>query len=634
MDVFVSSIDWGDQLVASVWWVLRAWAASAAGALVVSVMLMRYTQWGQRFWRVTGGFFTGRPSVRVWAVLAVLLLSVVTSVRLAVLMSYYNNDLFSALQAAFQGASAHDDAKRDSGIHGFWVAIAVFCVLATITVVRIVVDTYVTQRFIIAWRVWLTDRLCADWLSDDVYYRGQVAGHTVDNPDQRIQQDIDVLTTGVGASTNVPTYYSQSMLPFGALNSAISVTSFAVILWGLSGTVTVFDIGFPKALFWIVIVYVLLASAITFRIGRPLIALSYRNEQTNAAFRYAMIRVRDAAEAVAFLNGARAERRRLDGAFGAVIANYRRYLARTLRLIGWNYSVTQAIAPLPFLIQAPRLFAGTVTLGDVMQSGTAFGKIESGLSFFRNAYSQFASYDATIVRLDGLMQDNARARQLPTLASAPSVDGLVRLEGVEVRSLSGKRLVDALSLQLGPGDWLVVTGRSGVGKTTLLRGLAGLWPAVGGRWHRPDGLYETMFISQLLYMPLGELRSVVCYPHSVGDFDDERLRTVLSQVLLDQLDDRLDEEGDWSKVLSPGEQQRISFARVLLTRPKVLVLDEATSALDEGLERALYRTLRAELPNLVVMSVSHHGAARQHHQQQLELLGDGAWRLHPVDASN
>ena len=232
------------------------------------------------------------------------------------------------------------------------------------------------------------------------------------------------------------------------------------------------------------------------------------------------------------------------------------------------------------------------------------------------------------------MRDNARARQLPTMASAPSVDGLVRLEGVEVRSLSGERLVDGLSLQLEPGEWLIVTGRSGAGKTTLLRGLAGLWPAVDGQWRRPDGLYETMFISQLPYLPLGELRSVVCYPHSVGDFDDERLRTVLSRVLLDQLGDRLDEEGDWSKILSPGEQQRISFARVLLTRPKVVVLDEATSALDEGLERALYRTLRAELPNLVVISVSHHGAVRQHHQRQLELLGDGAWRLHPVDVSN
>jgi putative ATP-binding cassette transporter len=225
-------------------------------------------------------------------------------------------------------------------------------------------------------------------------------------------------------------------------------------------------------------------------------------------------------------------------------------------------------------------------------------------------------------------------RRLTTMTRAPSADGLVRLEGVEVRSLSGERLVDGLSLQLEPGEWLVVTGRSGAGKTTLLRGLAGLWPAVGGQWHRPDGPCETMFISQLLYMPLGDLRSVVCYPHGVGELDDKRLRTVLSLVLLDQLSDRLDEESDWSKVLSPGEQQRISFARVLLTHPKVVVLDEATSALDEGLERALYRTLRAELPNLVVMSVSHHGAARQHHQQQLELLGDGAWRLHPVDASN
>ncbi|MCV7424292.1 ABC transporter ATP-binding protein/permease [Mycobacterium yunnanensis] len=633
MSLFTSSIDWNHQLTVSAWWIARTWAASAAAALLTGAALTRFTTWGQRFWRVTGGFFSGRRSVRVWAVLALLLLSVVTSVRLAVLMSYYNNDLFSALQTAFQGASAHDVAKRDSGIHGFWIAIAIFCVLATITVVRIVVDTYLTQRFIIAWRVWLTDRSCADWLADDVYYRAQLAGDGVDNPDQRIQQDIDVLTTGVGASTNAPTYYSQSMLPFGALNALISVASFATILWRLSGTVTVLGIGVPRALFWLVIVYVLVASAVTFRIGRPLVELSYRNEQTNAAFRYAMIRVRDAAEAVAFIGGAGAERRRLATAFGAVIGNYRRYLGRTLRLIGWNYSVTQAITPLPFLVQAPRLFAGTVTLGDVMQSGTAFGKIESGLSFFRNAYSQFASYNATIVRLDGLLQDNARARRSPRMTSDPSVDGVVRLDDVEVRSLTGDLLVEGLHLQLRPGERLVITGRSGTGKSTLLRGLAGMWPAVGGHWQRPDGPGETMFVSQLLYLPPGTLRSAVCYPGSATDFGDERLRGVLSDVLLDQLGDRLDEERDWSKVLSPGEQQRVSFARVLLARPAVVFLDEATSALDEGVEGALYRVLGDDLPNLVVISVSHDGLVHRFHDQHLELLGGGAWRLNAVDAA-
>jgi vitamin B12/bleomycin/antimicrobial peptide transport system ATP-binding/permease protein len=627
VEVFKPSIDWGNQLVASGWWVLCAWTISAACVLLLGVLLTRFTTWGRRFWRISGAYFTGTASLRVWGVLAVLLLSVVVSVRLAVLLSYYNNDLYSALQMAFQGASAHNPLQRNSGIHGFWVALATFCVLATITVVRIVFDTYLTQRFIIAWRVWLTDRLSADWLSDDVYYRCRFAEPRIDNPDQRIQQDIDIFTTGVGTGPNVPTYYSQSLLPFGAVNSVVSVGSFTVILWNLSGTLTVFGLGIPKAMFWIVITYVLIASVVAFWIGRPLIAFSYRNEQTNAAFRYAMIRLRDAAEAVAFYRGARAERDQLNKRFAAVIANYRRYVGRTLRLIGWNYSVTQAITPLPFLIQAPRLFAGTIKLGDVMQSATAFGKIESGLSFFRNAYSQFASYNAAIVRLHGLVEANERARRLPTMRGEPSTEGSVQLDGVEVWSPDGDRLIDPLDLVLERGESMVITGASGTGKTTLLRSLAGLWPAATGLWRRPAGDGETMFVSQQLYAPLGNLRSVVSYPASAGEFGDERLRAVLTQVFLHHLGERLDEERDWIKVLSPGEQQRIAFARVLLTRPKAVFLDEATSALDEGLEVALYRLLLSELPDTVVVSVSHHSAVQQHHQRHLALLGGGAWRL-------
>ena len=347
-----------------------------------------------------------------------------------------------------------------SGIHGFWVAIGIFCILAVIHIGRILFDTYLTQRFIIRWRVWLTDRLTGDWLTGRAYYRGRFIAPTIDNPDQRIQQDIDVFTTGIGTGPNVPSYYSQSMLLFGAVNSVVSVASFTVILWRLSGPLTLFGVEIPKALFWIVIAYVLTASLIAFRIGHPLIRLSFRNEQTNAAFRYALVRLRDAAEAVAFYRGERAEREQLDTRFAAVISNYRRYVRRTLGLIGWNYSVTEAILPLPFVLQAPRLFAGTIKLGDVTQSASAFGKIESGLS-------------------------NDRARELPVLPAEPSPDDSVELDGVEVRTPAGDRLIDPLDLRLERGESMVITGPSGSGKTTLLRSLAELWPAANGLWRRP-----------------------------------------------------------------------------------------------------------------------------------------------------
>ncbi|MDH6247626.1 ABC transporter ATP-binding protein/permease [Mycobacterium sp. OTB74] len=628
--MFKPSINWGNQLVESTWWVIEAWALSAACAIALTILLIRYVTWARRFWRVTGAYFTGRDSWPVWGMLAVLLLSVILEVRIAVLLSYYNNDLFSALQVAFHGAGARNVAERNSGVHGFWMAIVIFCILAAIHIVRIVFDTYLTQRFIVRWRVWLTRRLTGDWLTGQAYYRSRFVEPTVDNPDQRIQQDIDMFTAGVGTGPNVPTYYSQSMLLFGAINSVVSVASFAVILWRLSGTLTVFGIGIPKALFWIVIAYVLAASVIAFRIGHPLIRLSFRNEKTNAAFRYALIRLRDSAEAVGFYRGERAERKVLENRFSAVISNYRLYVRKTLGLIGWNYTVTETILPLPYVLQAPRLFAGTIKLGDVTQSAGAFGKIESGLSFFRNAYSQFASYEAAIIRLDGLREANERARQLPVLEAQPSLDGAVVLTGVDVSTPAGEPLVDALDLRLVPGESMAVTGASGSGKTTLLRSLAGLWPAATGLWSRPAD-DATMFVSQLPYLPLGDLRTVVSYPAEAGEITDEALQDVLTRVSLPHLRDRLDEERDWAKVLSPGEQQRVAFARVLLTRPKAVFLDEATSALDEGLAFALYDLLYTELHDAVVVSVSHHRSLVAQHKHQLELLGGGAWRLGPAE---
>jgi len=420
---------------------------------------------------------------------------------------------------------------------------------------------------------------------------------------------------------------------FGAVNSVASVASFAVILWRLSGPLTLFGVQIPRALFWIVIAYVLTASVVAFRIGHPLIRLSFRNEQTNAAFRYALVRLRDAAEAVGFYRGENAEREQLNSRFVAIIANYRRYVRRTLGLIGWNYTVTETILPLPFVLQAPRLFAGTIKLGDVTQSAGAFGKIESGLSFFRNAYSQFASYNAAIIRLHGLVEANERARALPVLPAEPSRDDSVELDGVEVRTPAGERLIDPLDLRLERGDSLVITGSSGSGKTTLLRSLAELWPAATGVWRRPAEDHETMFLSQLPYLPLGDLRTVVSYPARSGDIVDERLREVLTRVSLPHLRERLDEEQDWAKVLSPGEQQRVAFARVLLTRPKAVFFDEATSAMDEGLALAMYELLRAELPATTVVSVSHRSSLEAHHQHHLELLGGGAWRLERLAAT-
>ena len=196
-----------------------------------------------------------------------------------------------------------------------------------------------------------------------------------------------------------------------------------------------------------------------------------------------------------------------------------------------------------------------------------------------------------------------------------------------MRTPDGKQLVKPIDMRLEIGDTLMITGPSGSGKTTLLRSLAELWPFCSGTLTRPCGPNETMFLSQMPYVPLGNLRAVISYPSEEGEIDDRTLQRTLQKVALPHLVDRLDEVLDWAKVLSPGEQQRIAFARVLLTRPKAVFLDEATSALDEGLEYTCYQLVRSELPNTILVSVSHRSTVGQHHTHELELLGDGEWRL-------
>lgn len=627
MEPYEPSMDWGHELIPSLLWILQYWAGAAVITIVVLFLLARFTVWGRQYWQITGDYFKGPESVKVWIWLAVLLLSVMVSVRINVLLSYFSNDLYTSLQVAFQAGSANEPEIKADAIHGFWVSLGIFGILATIYISQVMLDIYLTQRFIIRWRTWLTYRLTGDWLSDRAYYRCRFTDANTDNPDQRIQQDIDVFTTGVGSSPNTPTVGTGSMLIFGSVSSICTVIAFVPILWNLSGPVTVFGFTLDRALFWVAFIYVLFASVVAFWIGRPLIRLSFRNELTNAAFRYALVRLRDAAEAVGFYRGEATERGILKTRFDNIIANYRRFLRRTLGFTGWNLTMSQIITPLPLVVQAPRLFKGEMDFGDVTQSASAFSNISDSLSFFRNAYDQFAGYRASIIRLHGLVEANAHATAMPSLETLPSTDGSVQLSRVEVRTPDGGQLLDPVDLRLEPGDSMVITGRSGAGKTTLLRSLAQMWPYTTGSVSRPVEGHETMFLSQLPYVPLGDLRTVVSYPAKSGDIPDEEVQRALSKVALTHLNSRLNDEEDWAKVLSPGEQQRVAFARILLNRPKVVFLDEATSALDQGLEYVVYDLIRTELPHTIVVSVSHRPTVDDYHEQHLELIGDGAWRL-------
>jgi putative ATP-binding cassette transporter len=590
-------VNWNQEIVNSVIWLTKAFAITSAGFVVVAWLLAHYTRWGRQFWRLAWPYFTPKRSWKPLLTVALVLLLALFAVRMNVLFSFWSKDFYDAVQAL--------DASK------FWLFMGLFGVLASIHVVRELFTYYVQQSFEIHWRTWLNEKLSNDWLERGAYYRGQFVPEPTDNPDQRIQVDIASFVT-----------FSLS-LSIGAIRALVSLVEFTIILWALSGALALWGVEIPRGMVFLVYLYVLVATVFAFKIGRPLIQLNFLNEKLGADFRYALMRLREYSENIAFYRGENVERNTLFSRFQALIKNIWAIVFRTLKFNGFNLTVSQIAVIFPWLIQAPRFLAGQIKLGDVMQTARAFGEVEEALSFFRMSYDNFAQYRAVLNRLTGFMEANQQARDLPVVQTQEQLAGL-SLQGVTVQRPDGAPLLQDLNFSLGAGESLLVKGASGSGKTTLLRTLAGLWPYAAGVVARPVGA-RALFLSQKPYLPLGSLRTAVTYPAEQAD--DALVQTALRKVQLGHLLGRLDEEADWSRILSLGEQQRLAFARVLINQPHIAFLDEATSATDEGLEHALYELLHHELPQCTLISVGHRSTLNGFHQRKLELQGEGRWAL-------
>ncbi|MDF0733615.1 ABC transporter ATP-binding protein/permease [Pseudomonas entomophila] len=592
-------MNWHQALQESLSWLAVAFLVTLVCFTAAAALAVRFTRWGSQFWQLAGAYFSFRRSWRPLLVFALLLSLTLFSVRMNVLFSFWYNGFYSALQALDQTA--------------FWYLLGVFAVLATIHVARALFTSYVTQAFSIRLRVWLTQRLTNDWMRGDAYYRGQFLAEPVDNPDQRIELDVNAFVTG------------SVSLALGAVSALVSLVAFTGILWGLSAPLEVAGVEIPRAMVFAVYVYVLIATWIAFRLGRPLIRLNFLNEKLTANFRYALMRLRENAENVAFYQGGPVERQTLLGRFAALIVNVWAMVFRGLKFNGFNLGVSQVAVVFPFILQAPRFFSGAIKLGDVMQTSQAFGQVQDSLSFFRESYDTFASYRATLDRLTGFLDANQQASALPQVSTQAQEQALA-ISGLQVLRPDGHRLITDLDLSLHAGQALLIKGPSGSGKTTLLRALAGLWPYAEGEVRRPMGM-QSLFLSQRPYLPLGDLRAAIAYPASGAAADDARMQQALRQVNLAHLADKLEVSRDWAQILSMGEQQRLAFARVLFNQPQVVFLDESTSAMDEGLEHALYALLRSELPQALLVSVGHRSTLAGFHSHRLEVDGQGGWAL-------
>jgi putative ATP-binding cassette transporter len=555
-------------------------------------------------WRLARPYFVSEDRLAGRLLLGAIILIELSIVTINVLINQWNNRFYNALQ------------ERDWD--SFVAELLLFCALAAAFIVLAVYQLYLNQWLQIRWRRWMTDQYLARWLTGANHYRMQLLGDAADNPDQRIAEDLQLFVD------------RTLSLGIGLLSALVTLISFVSILWTLSAAAPLVLFGttyqIPGYLVWAALLYAVAGTLLTHLIGRPLVALNFRQQRFEADFRFDLVRVRENGEQIALLEGEAAERDRLLGRFGRVVANWLMIMQRTKQLTFLTAGYTQVSIIFPFIVASPAYFAGTVQLGGLMQTASAFGSVQTALSYFVNAYRQIAEWRAVIERLDGFIDAVERADAVGRATAAIRKDETADAKAIAIDDLTvclpqGEPLVAAEDLALAAGERVLLSGPSGAGKSTLFRALAGVWPFGKGRVVVPSGA-KVVVLPQRPYFPVGTLAAAVSYPTEPGAFDG-RLAETLAAVGLPAFAARLQEEAHWNRMLSLGEQQRLGIARALLQAPDYLLLDEATASLDEASEAALYRLMDERLPATMILSIGHRSTLLALHRRALKLVREG-----------
>jgi putative ATP-binding cassette transporter len=397
---------------------------------------------------------------------------------------------------------------------------------------------------------------------------------------------------------------------------------FFVILWQISKTIGV-----------VLIIYTTIGNLIAFYLSQEFNNINQEELEVEANYNYAVTHVRNHAESIAFFQGE-------DQEFNILKKRFSSLIQTALQKINWERNKNffdrgyqSIINVFPFLLVAPLYIRDEIDFGQVNQASLAANLFATALGTLITEFATSGRLSSYIERLVTFSET------LETITQ--EVEGVSTIKSIEENRLAfdhvtlqtpnyEKVIVENLTIELASEQGLLIVGPSGRGKSSLLRAIAGLWNSGTGRLIRPPGK-EILFLPQRPYIILGTLREQLLYPNVDRQVSDQELSEVLQQVNLQDVLTRVggfDQEVPWENILSLGEQQRLAFARILVTRPHFVILDESTSALDLINEKNLYQQLK-EIKTTFI-SVGHRESLFDYHQTVLELLPDSTWKISPV----
>ncbi len=555
-------------------------------------------------WSLIKPYWVSEERGIAWGLLVAIIVMNLLVVWINVRLNSWSADFYNALQT--------------KNVKEFPHLLMVFTALAFGFIILAVYGRYLRQMLGFRWRQWLTTRFLSDWLGQGAFYRIE-RDRLADNPDQRISDDLQSFAT------------TTLSLTLDLLSTVVTLISFITILWTLAGALTVSLGGHPLVIpgymVWAAALYAVLGSLVIQKVGHPLVSINYQQQKVEADFRFGLIRLRENAEQIAFYDGMDTERGNTQGLFQHIRDNWWRVMKYTKRLTFVLSFYGQIAIIFPLVVAAPRYFAGAFTFGVLMQISQAFGTVSDSFSWFINSYSTLVEWRATVNRLREFVRV-VHSPHLKETVSPATEHGGINLHYVDEDRLSTDRLLLSLpngtplsevrDIAIKPGSRWLVRGASGSGKSTLMRALAGLWPFGEGSIDAPVDA-RMMFIPQQSYLPIGTLKAALTYPSASDAYSDAECADALRACRLEGYAERLGESAHWQRVLSPGEQQRLAGARVLLHKPDYLFLDEATSALDADNEARLYHLFNERLPKAAIVSVAHRESLAVFHHDTLEI---------------